>query len=144
MTTTPELSPGQTARSAIERAARAYDPEAFKHHPIEQRRPLAVIQWEARRAMATEAATRLAAAGLLLPECDCDAPLAHLAEEIPDECPAHPRSDLRAVRAATLVPTTSLRPGYRKGYAQAMADVREAIAAIDIYGPMHYLEADRG
>lgn len=144
MTTTPEPSPGQTASSAIERAARAYDPKAFEEHTIERRSHLAAIQWEARRAMATEAATRLAAAGLLLPECDCDAPLTHLAEEIPDECPAHPRSDLRAVRAATLVPTTARNRKYSEGYAQAMADIRAACAAIDIYGPAHYLGADRG
>ena len=53
----------------IERAARAYDPEAFEDHPIEQRRPLAAIQWGARRRLATEAAQRLAAAGLLAPAC---------------------------------------------------------------------------
>lgn len=94
---------------------------------------------------APEAIARaLAAAGLLAPECDCDAPLTHLAEEIPDECPAHPRSDLRAVRAATLVPTTARNRKYSEGYAQAMADIRAACAAIDIYGPAHYLEADRG
>ena len=51
----------------VERAARAYDPEAFEDHPIEQKRPLAAIQWGARRLMATEAAQRLAAAGLLTP-----------------------------------------------------------------------------
>ena len=51
----------------IERAARAYDPEAFEDHPIEQRRPLAAIQWGARRHLATEAAQRLAAAGFLIP-----------------------------------------------------------------------------
>ena len=61
MSTTPEDS------DVIERAARAYDPEAFEDHPIEQRRFLAAIQWGARRRLATEAARRLAAAGLLTP-----------------------------------------------------------------------------
>ena len=61
MSTTPEDS------DVIARAARAYDPEAFEDHPIEQRRFLAAIQWGARRRLATEAARRLVAA---LRRCD--------------------------------------------------------------------------
>lgn len=39
--------------------ARAYDPEAFEDHPIEQRSHVAAIQWAARRHLAIEAADRL-------------------------------------------------------------------------------------
>jgi len=39
--------------------ARAYDPEAFEEHPIEQRSTLAAIQWAARRHLALQAAARL-------------------------------------------------------------------------------------
>lgn len=34
--------------------ARGIDPEAFEDHPIEQRRPLAAIQWAARRKIALD------------------------------------------------------------------------------------------
>ena len=38
--------------------ARAYDPDAFKDHPIEQRSHVAAIQWAARRKLATDAAAQ--------------------------------------------------------------------------------------
>ena len=71
----------------VERAARAYDPEAFEDHPIEQKRPLAAIQWGARRLMATEAAQRLAAAGLLTPADGLrpDSDVIERAREVMDE-----------------------------------------------------------
>ncbi|MFD6093666.1 hypothetical protein ACFWGN_16230 [Oerskovia sp. NPDC060338] len=34
--------------------ARAMDPEAFEDHPIEARRPLAALQWAARRKIALD------------------------------------------------------------------------------------------
>lgn len=42
----------------IDTLARAYDPAAFEHHPIEERSHVAAIQWAARRKLATEAAER--------------------------------------------------------------------------------------
>ena len=45
--------------------ARAYDPAAFEHHPAEERRAFAAVQWGARRHLALEAADRVLASGLL-------------------------------------------------------------------------------
>lgn len=63
------MAPADPWREDVAALARVIDPEAFEDHPIEQRQPLAAIQWAARRKIATDHAERVVAY-LAAPEDD--------------------------------------------------------------------------